>query len=120
MEFKKIAELIFESIPEFELFYKEDLDEKYYNFFLGDFGIFSRDAVINNSYYAPRCLMLINEIINQNFENEEFRNKMIINILEVLTDYRITQEMSIKYFNGNCFETFREILDSGFFNNLIE
>ncbi|MPT35905.1 MAG: hypothetical protein E2604_12665 [Flavobacterium sp.] len=120
MEFKKICTLTFNAIPEFELFYKENLDEHFYYTFLGDFGLFVRDAIENEEIYAIKCVIFINEIVNEFFQDIDFINKMTVSVLEILTDYSSTQQISVKYFTGDCLALFEKILNSGFFMNLLE
>ncbi|WP_421939096.1 hypothetical protein [Pedobacter sp.] len=120
MEFYKAAKLIFLAIPEFEYSYKEELNPDYYNLFLGDFGLFVRDAIKHNNKVAVRCLVFISDLVNNNVNDEDFLNKMSINILEVLTDYRETQIDAVKYFSGHCLSMFQTLLDNGYFNNLVD
>ncbi len=85
MKFENLTALIFRAIPEFKEALKEDSDENYYNFFLGNFGIFTRDAIRKNEEHAVRCLVLINDLINDNINDWDFRNKIVVNILEILS-----------------------------------
>jgi len=119
MEFNNIAILIFEAAPEFKEFYKEDLGEEYYNSFLGEFALFTRDAIVNQETYALKYLYFINDTVNRFYNDKDFINKMIINVLEILTDYEVTQSASREYFNGYCLVLFDELFTSGQFINLL-
>lgn len=119
MEFNKIVNLIFQAAPEFEEFYKEDLNEDYYNTFLGDFALFTRDAVKNGESYALKYLYFINHVVNRFPDDKDFINKMIINVLEILTDYEVTQRASRECFDGYCLVLFDELFTSGQFIDLL-
>lgn len=120
MEFLKVTDRIFKDLPEFKLEYKEDLEEGYYNSFLGDFGLFVRDGIVNRKAYALKSIKLINDLFNNNYKNKDFENKMIVNVLEVLTDYQITQKTSVEHFEGQCLIVFKGLLKSSFFTDLLD
>lgn len=120
MEFEKAKNLIFSAVPEFESSYDDELNEGYFNSFLGGFGLFTRDAIVERKPYAIKSLEFINKTFNEFYEDKDFTNKMIVNILEILTDYYITQKVTVENFNGRCLTTFKEILNSFFFTNLLE
>ncbi len=86
MKLEEIAHLLFQSVPEFQSFDHEDLDDELPYLFLGDFARFTRDGIVNNAPYATKCLSFINRFVNQYEDDMDFMEKMQIGVLEILTD----------------------------------
>lgn len=118
MEFKNLVRIIFHTVPAFKTYITEEPNENYSNAFLGDFGLFTKKATKTNENYSSHCFILINDLYNCNSEDKEFINQLKVNILEILTDIKLTQEASIKYFDGKCLETFIEMINTNFYNLL--
>ncbi|MFB9844820.1 DUF7674 family protein [Mucilaginibacter ginsenosidivorans] len=118
MKLEEISQLIFKAVPEFQSFDQEDLDDELSYLFLGDFARFTNDAILNNSFHATKCLTFINQVINQYEEDADFMEKMQIGVLEMLTDYAITQKAAVRHFTGNCLQMFTGLRTSGHFKDL--
>ena len=114
MNYTKFTDLVFNELPEFKKFYKEDLDVNYYNLFMGDLGLFVRNSVLNEELYSNKLLVFINNLYNENYLNKEFINMLNINILEVLTDTVETQKESLKIFTSFCLQNFKNLLQDTF------
>lgn len=119
MKFDKLVSIVFEKIPEFSKAYNDELDENYYNSFLGDLGLFTRNAIVDRKPYAIKSLRVICEIYNDFYEDKDFINKMNTNVLEILTDYHITQKTTVDNIDGRCLVAFKELLNSFFFTNFL-
>ncbi|WP_454801189.1 hypothetical protein [Mucilaginibacter phyllosphaerae] len=118
MEFNRIAASIFEGVPEFKAAYNEELNEEETYCFLGAFGIFVRDSIVNKKPHGLNSLAFINYFVNDNVEDKELMEMMVIGVLEILTDYSITQKEASKNFTGNCYKFFDELLTGGYFVDL--
>lgn len=119
MTYKNFTSLTFSMLPEFKKSFTEDLDENYYNSFMGDLGLFIKKAILNKELFCDRYLEYINSVYNDNYFNNEFVNMIKINILEVLTDTFETQNSSLKIFTNHCYLDFRKLLNNSF-TNLLE
>ncbi len=118
MNFHKLVEYIVSSVPEFGSQLTEKPHEDYSNAFLGDFGIFTIQAILTQKPYYPTCLITINSLVNENIEDDELINKIIVNTLEILTDKKLSQKAAVDYFSNNCLSIFLDLLNTQFVNLL--
>ncbi|MBD1364297.1 hypothetical protein IDJ77_10800 [Mucilaginibacter sp. ZT4R22] len=120
MKFDSLVALIYQEVPEFKVSYEGEPDENYSNSFLGDLGLFTRNAIVDKAPYAIKCLKFIDDTVNKNKGDEDLVNMFVINVLEVLTDYASTQKAAITHFTGNCLKLFKELFSGGYFMDLAQ
>ncbi|MFA6248450.1 MAG: hypothetical protein WC615_16035 [Mucilaginibacter sp.] len=118
MDFNKMASAIFEGVPEFRNSYDDELDEEAPYSFLSAFGVFVRDSIVNKKPCALSALTFINHFVNNNVEDDKLMEMMVVGVLEILTDYAVTQKEASKNFTGHCYKFFDELLTGGFFLDL--